>query len=264
MKVKTVYYDDLLNDEFSGNNIKRRPLGKNFKYVHTNVFWRLCATLLYRLIAIPVIWIVGKIGWGVKTIGKKNVKPLKRQGYFIYGNHTQICDAWTAQCYVVRGHRTYIVSNQDSTSIRGIRWLIQMLGCIPTPENMEEREGFNNCIRYRIKQKAAISIFPEAHIWPYSTHIRPFKDDAFVYPAELGAPVVAMCTTYRRRKLFKNLKPRMTLHISAPIYPNMRLSLSARKKDLRDQVYDFMVKHSAEDENIECIRYLPRPKEESK
>jgi hypothetical protein len=54
-----------------------------------------------------------------------------------------------------------------------------------------------------LSKKPGIMIFPEAHIWPYSTHIRPFGDESFVYPAELGAPVLAIATTYRPRKIFK-------------------------------------------------------------
>lgn len=258
MKVKTVYYNDLLNDEFSGTKIKRKPLGPRFKYVHKNPFFRFFAFLFYRVVAVPLFFFVSKIGYGVKVLGKANTRSLHLKGYFVYGNHTQICDAWNPQVFVTGGKRAYIVANQDATSISGVRTLVQMLGCIPVPERPEEVPGFRECLAYRIKQKAAIIIYPERHIWPYYTHIRPFPDDSFVYPAELNVPVIAQCTTYRRRKFFKNGKPRMTIHLSSPIYPDMSLSLADRKKALRDQVYDFMVKHSAEDENIACVNYVKK------
>ena len=255
---KTVYYDDLLNDEFSGNQIKRVPLG-NYSYVSKNIFFRLFAFFTYWAIAYPILYIFLKLVYHVRVKGKKNRKYLRKQGLFIYGNHTQMADGVTGQVFAMRAKRGYIVSNQDATSIKGIRWLIKALGCIPVPETQQEAEQFTNCIKLRVKQHKGIVIFPEAHIWPYSTHIRPFKDDAFIYPAELGAPIIVMATTYRQRKFFKNSRPYMTLHLSKPIYPDMKLPLQARKRQLRDYAYNFMVEKASEEENAEYIRYEKRP-----
>jgi 1-acyl-sn-glycerol-3-phosphate acyltransferase len=167
-----------------------------------------------------------------------------------------IADAWNPQIFAMGGKRGYILANQDATSIKGVRWLVQMMGCMPVPETLEENAAFKEAIAYRIKQKAGIVIYPERHIWPYYTHIRPFPDDSFVYPAELLAPVVAIAVTYRQRWLFKKCSPRMTMHISKPFYPDPKLSLADRKKQLRDDVYAFLLRHASEDENVEWIRYV--------
>lgn len=254
---KVVYYQDALNDEFSGTNIKRIPLG-DYRYYSDNIFNRFFSWILYWVIAFPILWLIAKIGYGVRVVGKKNRRLLKGQGVFFYGNHTQIIDAWTAQVFAAKGKRTYIVCNQDTTSIKGIRWLVKMLGCIPTPENPSEAERYKECLEKRIHQKRGVSIFPEAHIWPYSTHIRPFGDESFSFPAELGAPVVAMATTYRRRKVFKNRPPKITIHLSKPCYPNMKLSIPERKKQLRNFVYDYLIDKAAEEENYEYIAYVKK------
>lgn len=261
---KVVYYDDLLNDEFSGTKIKRVPLPKNYKYVHKNPFYRALSWFLYYIIAYPIVKLVVFVGYRVKVKGKRNLRHLRHSGVFFYGNHTQIIDAVTAQVNVSLGKRTYIVCNQDTTSIKGIRWLVTMLGCLAIPENPEEHEKFVEAIRYRIKQKCGISIFPEAHIWPYSTHIRPFGDDAFYYPAELNVPCVAMVMTYRERRFLKNHRPLPVIHVSRPIYPNMSLSLPERKKELRNRIYEFMLDYSSGEENVEWISYQKRPTSESK
>jgi 1-acyl-sn-glycerol-3-phosphate acyltransferase len=210
-------------------------------------------------LAVPILWVVAKLGWGVKIYGRKNLKLLKHQGVFLYGNHTQIVDGWSGQCFGLRGKRAYVVANMDSMSLKGLRNFILMLGCLPIPDQSEYLDAFKEAIKTRYAQRAGIIIFPEAHIWPYSTHIRPFGDESFVYPAELGAPVLAMAATYRPRKIFKNLKPKMTLHLSTPIYPDMSKSLAERRQLLRDQVYEFLLHHAAEDENVECVRYVKRP-----
>lgn len=261
---KTIYYKDALNDDFAGTKIKQKPLPKNFRYVSKNPFFRFFAMLIYRVIAMPILWIASKIGWSVKVKGKKNAKKVAHKGVFIYGNHTQICDAWTNQVFVSWRQRTHVLVNPDATSIKGIRWLVMMLGALPMPD-IERKDDFMKAIETRIKQRRAIVVFPEAHIWPYCIHIRPYGDAAFVYPALLGTPVLPTVTTYKRRKfIFKNCHPKMVIHVGKAIYPDMKLSLPERRKELRDRVYEFMLDYATNEENAEYIRYLKAPSEEKK
>lgn len=255
---KIVYYDDPLNDDFAGTNIKKKPFPSSFKYMHPhNPFWKIGSFLFYYF-ALVLLWIVGKIWMGVKVKGKKNIRALRRRGAFVYGNHTQIVDAWSVQCYISRGKRTYIMADSDAISIPFIRPLVMMLGCLPMPD-LSHKDSFIEAVNKRYKQRCLISIYPERHIWPYSTHIRPYPDDSFIYPASLGAPVVATCTTYRPHHFFpKRRPPKMTIHVSKPFYPDMDKSLAERKKDLRDRVYDFMLDYSCEEENLEWISYQQR------
>ena len=175
---KIVYYDDPLNDDFAGNGIDKKPLPKKFKYVHKNPFYWFGSLLVYWLIAKPILWLVGKIGYGIRVQGKKNLRKIRLSG----------CK------------RSYIIADRDAMSIQGVRTLVQMIGCLPVPESPKEHEGFVDAIHYHIAKRHGIVIYPEAHIWPYSTRIRPFTDASFVYPSELGAPVVPFCVTYRKRK----------------------------------------------------------------
>ena len=261
MKAKRiVYYEDALNDDFAGTKIKRRPLPAKYKFHSRNPVFNFFSVLLYYLLAWPIIFLVLKI-MRVKVVGKKNLKKIRRCGYFVYGNHTQIIDALTSQIFASKGKRTFIVADQDATSIPFIRPLLKMLGILPVPLTPEEGSKFSQAIAYHIKKKHVITIFPEAHIWPYSTHIRPFGNNSFVYPCELGSPVVAMVLTYRKRKILKNHHPLPTVHISRPFYPNMELSLPERKKKLRDQVYEQFLDIVSEDDNVEWIAYKKKESE---
>ena len=259
---KTVYYTDALTDDFAGTKITRKPLPENFRYAHKDIFSRFFSWLLYWVIAIPILFLPVKLIYGIKVKGRKNLRMIRHKGCFFYTNHTQIVDAMLIQIFVAGPRRTYIVADQDATSIPGIRYLVQLLGCIPVPETPKQHKDFVECLKYRIKQRRGISIFPEAHIWPYCTRIRPFTDASFVYPAELGSPVVPVCTTYRKHRLFKSRPPKMTVHVGKPIYPDADLSLPERKKALRNRVYDFMIDMACEDENVEYIRYIKRRDEE--
>ena len=260
---KIVYYVDPLKDDFAGTKIKRRPLPKNYRYYSRNPFWIAGSFLLYYVVALPLIFLFLKLFRRVKVIGKKNLRRVRREGYFVYGNHTQIIDALTAQVFASRGKRTYIVADQDATSIPGIRWLLKMLGVLPVPLNPNEAANFKEAVEYHIKKKHVVSLFPEAHIWPYSTHIRPFEDASFVYPSETGAPIIAMVMTYRKRKRLKNHPPLPVLHLSRPFYPDMNLSLPDRKKKLRNQIYEHFLDIVSEDDNVEWIAYKKKEQEES-
>ena len=262
MKKKRRYiYHDLLKDDFAGTSINAKPLPENYSYLVKDPFSIAFGFLFYWGIAKPLLWLYGKLFMGVQVKGRKNLKKVKHQGYFYYSNHTQIADGWAMQAYVSCGKRTYIVANQDATSIPGIRHLVKMIGCLPIPANLNETKKFIDAVETLIKKGKAISIYPEAHIWPYYTHIRPFNEDSFVYPAALNAPVIATCTTYRRRKIFKNLPPKITIHVSKPFYPNEHQSIPERKKDLRDRVYEYMVEMSCSEENVEYAEYIYEPLE---
>ena len=102
-------------------------------------------------------------------------------------------------------------------------------------------------------------IYPEAHIWPYYTHIRPFPDGSFGYPAKDGTPVFCFVNTYQKRG--NKRKPRMTTYIDGPFYPDMELPLKQRRKKLRDEVYAQMCKR-AELSNVEVIQYIKKEKED--
>ena len=258
---KIIYYNDPLNDDFAGTKIDHRPLPENFKYAHKDIFSRMLSFLLYWIIAIPLLWLPVKLIFGIRVKGKKNMKMVRRQGVFFYCNHTQIIDAMIVQLFVSGARRGYIVADQDATSIPGIRYLVQLLGCVPVPETPKEHKGFVECLKYRIAQKRAVIIYPEAHIWPCCTHIQPYGDASFVYPAELNAAVVPLCVTYRKRKFCKSGKPAMTIHIGKAIRPDKTLPLAEKRKKLRDKTYEFMLDMAAESENEEYIAYCKKEEE---
>ena len=257
---KTIYYSDPLNDDFSGSKFVNKPLPKKYKfYVWRPLYWIIQETLYY-VFAFPIMWIVGKLGWGFKVVGKRKIKKahLGRKGYFVYGNHTTRADSIFGPVGVCSPRHTFIVTSDNVMCHRLLIPLLRMLAVIPLPSYPEQGEAFNDCIKKRYHRGHPIIIFPEAHIWPYSTRIRPFPDQSFTYPAQLGAPVFAMCTTYEEHKVLKFLKLRAVIHVSSPIYPDMTKPLGERAHLLREAVYHYMVDTSASLDNVEYWRYLPK------
>ena len=58
-------------------------------------------------------------------------------------------------------------------------------------------KNFINAIETHLNRKHPITIYPEAHIWPYYTKIRPFRDVSFRYPIQYKKPTFCMTNTYQ-------------------------------------------------------------------
>ena len=99
-------------------------------------------------------------------------------------------------------------------------------------------------------------IYPEAHIWPWYTKIRPFADTSFAYPVQLKAPVFCFVNTYQKTgKRF-----RMVTYIRGPFFADDSLNSKQQRKKLRDEVFQCMSK-LAENSNFEMIEYKRKEEE---
>jgi 1-acyl-sn-glycerol-3-phosphate acyltransferase len=256
MADKVKYYSDENNDDFAGTNIDTCKLSADFTFINRNPLWRFCSFVLYRLIATPIVFLIGKIGFGLKIKNRKALKSLKNQGFYLYGNHTQaMMDAYTPSLATFP-KRAHIIAGPDAVSIKGIRQIVMMLGGIPIPTSVDGYKSFLSAIDKRISQKRVVAIYPEAHIWPFYTKIRNFPDTSFTYPVSQNVPCVAMVTTYRQRKIFKKLYPLMTVTLSDPFYPDTSLSQKDARKKLRDDVYNFMCEVASSPDNYEYVKYI--------
>ena len=113
-------------------------------------------------------------------------------------------------------------------------------------------KNFLNYISYRINKNNSITIYPEAHIWPYYTKIRPFKSVSFKYPIKLNKPVFCITNTYQKRS---NDKVKIVSYIDGPFFKNDNLSQKQAQEDLRNRVYEKMVERT-KNSNVEVIKYI--------
>lgn len=260
-KQKIIYYSDELNDDFANTNIKQKNLGKNFKYIHKNIFWNIFSFIVYYLIAFPIVWLIQKFYCRQKIINKKILRKYKNEGYFIYSNHTHAVNDSFSGPISNFPKKCYVIANPDATSLPFLKNIVQMLGAIPLPTTIKETKEFLKCIEYRIKNKNVIMIYPEAHIWPFYTKIRPFETHSFKYPIKYDAPVFCITNCYQKSKFFK--KPKIISFIDGPFYTNKNLDINAACEDLRKQVYEIMCQRTAKYSTYEYIKYIKKEKEAS-
>lgn len=185
--------------------------------------------------------------------GKEKLKPYKKQGYFIYGNHTQAFADTFIPSIGMYPKRNFFIVNPENISMKGLGHIVELLGAIPVPSDKQSMKNFLEVINKRIKQGYSITIYPEAHIWPYYTKIRPFLPVSFEYPVKLKTPVFCFTNTYQKYGKNKE-KIQIVSYIDGPFFPDETLTNKEAKQKLRDEVYNCMVKRSKKN-NFEYISY---------
>ena len=253
---KIIYYEDELNDEFSKSSIEPRIIDENYKYVHKNPLWNLCSFVLQNILSVPIKILYAKIKFRIKYIGKEKIKPYRNEGYFIYGNHTQPFADTFIPSIPMYPKRNFLIVNPVNISLKGTGTLVEMLGAMPIPSNKSAMKNFLEAIKQKTNKGYAITIYPEAHIWPYYTKIRPFKDVSFKYPVQLEKPAFCITNTYQSYGK-NNKKIKIVSYIDGPFFPNKELTLKEQQKELRNKIYNCMDERS-KNSNIEHIKYIKK------
>ena len=249
---KIIYYEDELNDEFSTAKIIPRVIDEKYKYEH-NSLWNLASYILQNFISMPIKYLYVKIKFRIKFVGKKKFKQCRNTGYFIYANHTQPFADTFIPSLADYPKRNFFIVNPENVSMKILGNSVQLLGAIPIPNNKNGMKNFISAIKTHIDKGHPITIYPEAHIWPYYTKIRPFKAVSFKYPVQYNKPTFCMTNTYQCYGKNRN-KVRIVTYIDGPFFPDTCLNLHEQKNDLRNQVYECMVERS-KNSNIEYIKY---------
>ena len=228
MKEKQVYYySDELNDDFAGTNIKRKPLPPDYVFLNKGLKRRFLRLIFYHCLIRPFTFIYNKIVKRIKYVNKKCFKGYKKRGAFMYGNHTaMMVDAFNPS-YLAFPRPADVIINADATSITGIAWLLKAIGGLPIPEGFHAMARFNAAVKEAYEKKHWIAIYPEAHIWPYYTKIRPFASVSFNYPVKLGAPVFSYTMVYKKRK--RSAFPKRVVYIG-PFCPTRSFPPKRPKK----------------------------------
>ena len=250
-----IYYQDEMNDEFSLTPITAKRIDENYQYCFdsrlkkwTHFFW-------YRMVATPVAFAYTKLVFHHQIIGKDVLRPFCGTGYFMYGNHTQdIGDAFFPNMLNVP-QENYMIVHPNNVSMPYLGRITPSLGALPLPDDRVAYRNFLNAIERRITEGHTVVIYPEAHIWPYYTKIRPFTDVSFTYPIKWNKPVFCFTNTYQKRA--KSAKPKVVTYIDGPFWPDTTLPSNKRKQALRDQVYECMCRR-AQNSTVEQIRYIKK------
>ena len=254
--VKVIYYNDELNDEFSKAKIKAKKIDEKYKYIKSPL-WNFMSFIFQNILSMPLKILYPKIKFRIEYKGKEKLKTYKNKGYFVYVNHTQPFADTMIPSVPIYPKRNFFIVNPENISIKPFGKIIEMLGAIPVPGSKNAAKNFLDVIEKRIRNNQSITIYPEAHIWPYYTKIRNFKSVSFKYPVKLDVPVFCMTNTYQAFGKKKD-KVKIVTYIDGPFYANKELNEKQAKEELRDKVYNTMVNRS-KNSNIDIVKYVKNP-----
>lgn len=251
----TIVFSDPLHDEFSTMEIHSDPILEDYKYIRDNGFFgKIKRFILFRVIAKPIAWFYLHSKFHHEIVGKWKLKRYKKQAIFIYGNHTQIIGDALMPAFILSPRYINVIVHPNNINIPGIGKFVPLLGGLPLPGSSGAKEHFTDAIKKRVSQHQPIVIYPEAHIWPYYTGIRPFVSDSFTYPVYYGAPTFCFTNTYHQRK---NGKVRIRTYIDGPFFPDYESSPKEAKELLRNEVYNTMCDRASLS-TFERIKYIKK------
>ena len=258
-KRKIIYFSDELNDEFSTAKIEPKHIGDDYRYIRSSLGEKIARFFWYRIIFTPLATFYAKIIRRQRVVNAKLLKKFKFTGYFLYGNHTHALGDALMPHFLNFPKHNYTIVHPSNVSMKFFGKITPLLGALPLPDTKGAYKNFSDAIETRIKEKKCVIIYPEAHIWPYYTKIRPFTDTSFSYPIKHDVPTFCFTNTYQKRRFSK--KPRVVTYVDGPFYASTDLSKKEQRKHLRDQVYECMCER-AKLSNVEVIRYERRESKE--
>ena len=231
----TIYYTDELNDEFSLTQIQPRKIDGNYDYDGKPFTRKLARLFCYRIIATPLAWLFLKLSYGHKIVGKEKIreyvksqkKATEKKGFMLFGNHTNdMADAYIPTM-ITFPNPAYVIVHANNVSMPFMGKITPYLGAIPLPDDLAAARNFKTSIDRKMAKAWPVVLYPEAHIWPFYTKIRPFTEVSFRYPIQYDVPVFSFTNTYQKKKFGKN--PKIVTYIDGPFYADKDLDLKNRK-----------------------------------
>jgi 1,2-diacylglycerol 3-alpha-glucosyltransferase len=214
---------------------------ERYRFINRNILFRLGSSLLFYVIAIPLLSLVSRLFFGLKIVGKKNMRYLKG-GAVTVTNHVLLLDSPMVACTLFP-RRPFFATLKSNFEIPVVRHLVRLLGGVPIPESPKALHAFMESMRVELEKGRIVHFYPEASLWPWYDELRPFRNGAFQLAVKSGVPVLPMVFTFRKPGWLMSLlrkKPLVTLHIGTPEYPALTGTERSRVIQMRSAVHETM------------------------
>ncbi|MGN0033085.1 MAG: lysophospholipid acyltransferase family protein [Candidatus Limimorpha sp.] len=204
-------------------------------YVYIRTAWRhrLAGNVIYRLFQ-AVGWVYLRCHLHTRFYGTERLKAFREQGFFLYGNHTQPFGDVVQVMLLCGHHRACGVFSPANFGIPVIGKLLPLIGALPN----HRPKALTEAITTHIQQGHVVAIYPEGHVWPFYTQLRPFPDTAFHFPVSLHAPSFTMTAVYRPYARGKCVQ--QEVYIDGPFYPPEEMTPRQQRAELCKQVRSVM------------------------
>ena len=207
--MKKTYYYRSFDEDIIKNAGQDYTLPPNYKWINDGKLHALAFRIFYNTVK-SIARIYCRFFMHVRFIGQEAINECKGRGCFIYANHTQPFGDVIIPAIAAARHRIAVVVSPANLGIPVIGRFLPGLGAVPVPDDWGRMQEFVDALKILIDRGYCVVIYPEAHVWPYYTGIRPFSTSSFHYPVEMDAPVFCMTMTYQKRS---HGRPKATCYI---------------------------------------------------
>lgn len=256
-KQNIIYYQNELEDEFSTARITPRKIDGSYSYDNTKLSRRIGHMVCYTILARPLAKLFLELRFRHRIVNRGVIEATLREkgktGYFLYGNHTHALADALIPSMVCAPADAVVIVHPNNVSMPVLGRVTPCLGALPLPDDLEAARNFLHAMQAEVERGNCVVIYPEAHIWPYYTKIRPFSDTSFRYPLQYNVPVFCFTNTYQRRSHGGGID--IVTYVDGPFYGDENLKGRQRRRELRDRVYAAMTERSRCN-TVEQIRYV--------
>lgn len=238
MTKKQIYYQNLTDDLVKSAK-QDISLPDDYQILPQSPGKQSWAKIIRRLM---VIWAHLYQPWAhVKIIGSEKLPATG--GYFIFANHTQPLGDVLNPLLAVPADKYYVIASQANWGIPVIGKFVVPYAGLPVGKNLKQAAKLIKATQQVIADQGIVMVYPEAHVWPYFTKIRPFAETSMHFPVMTKAPSFVFTTTYQRHK-FGN-KPKITIYVDGPFMVDSALPKKAAQAKLHQQISDTMVERTS-------------------
>lgn len=248
---ENIYYYQSYTDDFVESRKQDYILPRNYRWVRKDPKAKLLHGVLYPFVRAFAFFYCRFI-LHVTVENKDILKQVRYKGCFLFGNHTQVIGDAFMPVYINGAKPISVVVSPSNLGIPVLGRILPYLGALPIPKDRRKIHCLKKGISTAIDDGRCVVIYPEAHVWPYYTDIRPFPKTSFHFPVEQNAPCFSMTTTYFKRA--ENKKPGIRIYLDGPFTVPPDLPSRIQQEMLRDQIYAKM-KERSKNSNFEYIRY---------
>ncbi|MFD1549439.1 lysophospholipid acyltransferase family protein [Levilactobacillus fuyuanensis] len=189
-----------------------------------------------------------------RAITFKNAWRLKAGGpggFVVYGNHTQPTGDVLIPYYLGKRQTFNVLASPANLGIPVLGPLTTLGGALPTPQTLHQLGLFNRTVVGKLAAGEWVMIYPEEHVWPYYTGIRPFNPGAFHFPVVAQVPAYCLTVTYRKRRW---RRPRLVVYLDGPFEADQSLLPKQQQRDLQQRIQAQMTKRAATS-NVQYVTY---------
>lgn len=238
MRKEKIYYYHNLTDDLVESKQQDFSLSDDYKIIRQN-----SANKIIRTLATGFAFLFSYGIKRIKVIGKEKLTPYQHQGYFVFANHTQPINDAFMPLTLLGSQQYYAIASQANWGIPFIgKYLLPYAG-LPVGSDLKQAVKLLKALKTLIKQGKHIVVYPEAHVWPYYTDIRPFPATSMNFPVTFQTPSFVMTTTYQKRKHSK--RPKIIVYIDGPFFTNQSHSKKQQQIQLHDVIDQQLKKRAA-------------------